>query len=72
MTLLITFSWHFLLILVPERTRRLSWGVAPNPAKVGLGVRKCPLYLLQKREKEQKHVRNVCSDERKAAGFRQH
>jgi len=32
MTLLMTFSWRFLLILVSERARRLSWGVAPNPA----------------------------------------
>src|SRR5258708_7174948 len=42
MTLLITFSWRFLLILAPEGARRLSQGVAPNPAKVSLGVRKCP------------------------------
>jgi hypothetical protein len=41
MTMLITFSWRFLLILVPERMRRVSWGEAPNPARVGLGVRKC-------------------------------
>src|SRR5437588_6293528 len=40
--LLITFSWRFLLILAPERARRLSWGVAPNPAKVGRAVRKYP------------------------------
>jgi hypothetical protein len=42
MTLLITFSWRFLLRLALERARRLSWGVARNPAKVGLGVRECP------------------------------
>jgi hypothetical protein len=42
MTLLITFSWRFLLTLSLERARRLRRGVAPNPAKVGLGVRKCP------------------------------
>ena len=32
MTLLIALLWRFLLILVSERARRLSWGVAPNPA----------------------------------------
>jgi hypothetical protein len=36
--------WRFLLILAPERA---NWGVAPNPAKVGLGVRKCPLNKLR-------------------------
>jgi hypothetical protein len=34
--------WNGLLILAPERARRVSWGVAPNPAKVGLAVRKYP------------------------------
>src|SRR5216684_4323336 len=27
MTLLMTLSWRLLLILAPERTRRVSWGV---------------------------------------------
>jgi hypothetical protein len=36
MTLLITFSSRFLLILEPERARRLGWGVATNPARVSL------------------------------------
>jgi hypothetical protein len=31
MAMLIAFSWRFLLILGPERARRVSWGVAPNP-----------------------------------------
>src|SRR5260370_22848270 len=30
MTLLMTLSWRFLLILVSERARRLSWGVGRN------------------------------------------
>jgi hypothetical protein len=42
MTLPITFSWRFLLIiLAPERMKRFSWGEVPNPATVGLGVKKC-------------------------------
>jgi hypothetical protein len=52
-TLLITFSWRFLLILAPDRARRVKWGVATNPAKMGLAVRKYPhstfsVYLLSK------------------------
>jgi hypothetical protein len=31
-SMLMTLSWRFLLILVSEKARRLSWGVAPNPA----------------------------------------
>jgi hypothetical protein len=42
MTLLITFSWRFILILALERARRVNWGVTPHPAKVGIGVRKWP------------------------------
>jgi hypothetical protein len=53
MTLLWTFSWHFLLILAPERARRVNWGLAPHPAQVGLGVRKCPQeYLVDNIEPE--------------------
>jgi hypothetical protein len=32
MTRLITLSWRFLLILIQERAKRLSWLVARNPA----------------------------------------
>jgi len=32
MTMLMTLSWRFLLILAPERTRCVSWVVARNPA----------------------------------------
>ena len=42
MTMLITFSWRFLLILAPEWARRLSWGVAAHSARVGLAVRTYP------------------------------
>ena len=38
---LITLSLDFLLILVGERARRLSWAAAPKPCRVGLCVRKC-------------------------------
>ena len=31
MTMLMTLSWRFLLRLFPERARRLTWVVAPNP-----------------------------------------
>jgi hypothetical protein len=30
------FSWRFLLILAAERARRVSWGVASNPADLAL------------------------------------
>jgi hypothetical protein len=62
MTRLITFSWHFLLILAAERARRVNWGVTPHPAKVGLGVRKCPqAYLvdnIEPRKQENKIMVN--------------
>jgi hypothetical protein len=36
MAMLMAFSWRFLLILAPDRARRVSWGVASNPADLAL------------------------------------
>jgi len=44
MTLLMTLSWRFLLILVSERARRLKWGVAPNPAGRAFEVGNALIY----------------------------